>query len=70
MYWENDMEEIENTAQVLEMEVSALNEKIENIMQKNDFNRETDGQKIRACFRNWASGLRRMKQKNNSQVKR
>tara|TARA_R110002020_G_scaffold120162_4_gene273901 strand:- start:31 stop:1347 length:1317 start_codon:yes stop_codon:yes gene_type:complete len=65
MYWENDMEEIENTAQVLEMEVSALNEKIENIMQKNDFNRETDGQKIRACFRNWASGLRRMKQKNN-----
>ena len=58
MYWENDIEDIEKAAQILEMDASALNEKIEDIVQQHNFNKETDSLQIRAMFRNWVSGVR------------
>lgn len=68
MYWENDIEDIEKAAQILEMDASALNEKIEDIVQQHNFNKETDSLQIRAMFRNWVSGVRKMKQRNNVNV--
>tara|TARA_R100001079_G_scaffold22400_1_gene11377 strand:+ start:402 stop:1718 length:1317 start_codon:yes stop_codon:yes gene_type:complete len=59
MYWENSIEEIENTARVLEMEATALNEKLEEIVLQHNLNKETDGQQIMAMFRNWAQQVRR-----------
>ena len=59
MYWENSIEEIENRARVLEMEATALNEKLEEIVLQHNLNKETDGQQIMAMFRNWAQQVRR-----------
>ncbi len=68
MYWENDIEEIENTARMFEMDASAVTEKIEEIVQKHNFNKETNSLQIRALFRNWVSGRRRAMQRNTVNV--